>query len=238
MEIYSPNAQYKSITFILDVFSSDIFEIITWIRRPVVGAADYLRSMRRLYTVQNELNQILNVDYETRERLLNALTEIVSINIYEEDIDEIEKKLEDKISELKDFDESFKKLKTFTAKLDAYQQFEIFRLSLIKLNGRISSIREEIKSKIWDKKENTGQLLVLDQMFFLIQELIKEAIKNPEKVELWTRTAISLLKLEAFHMGKITFDDLQDYISELSILTLRAESIPKNYNAIFEVLEA
>ncbi|CAG0995501.1 MAG: hypothetical protein MPEBLZ_02333 [Candidatus Methanoperedens nitroreducens] len=238
MESYSPNAQYKSITFILDVFSSDIFEIITWIRRPVVGAADYLRSMRRLYTVQNELNQILNVDYETRERLLNALTEIVSINIYEEDIDEIEKKLEDKISELKDFDESFKKLKIFTAKLDAYQQFEIFRLSLIKLNGRISSIREEIKSKIWDKKENTGQLLVLDQMFFLIQELIKEAIKNPEKVELWTRTAISLLKLEAFHRGKITFDDLQDYISELSILTLRAESIPKNYNAIFEVLEA
>ncbi|MCZ7361882.1 MAG: hypothetical protein O8C58_00850 [Candidatus Methanoperedens sp.] len=75
-------------------------------------------------------------------------------------------------------------------------------------------------------------------MFFLIQELIKDAIKNPEKVELWTRIAISLLKLEAFHRGKITFDELQDYISELSILTLRAESVPKNYNAIFEVLEA
>jgi len=87
MENYYPNTQYKSINFILDVFSSDIFEIITWIRRPVVGAVDYLRSMRRLYTVQNELNQISNVDYETRERLLNALTDIVSINIYEEDID-------------------------------------------------------------------------------------------------------------------------------------------------------
>ena len=238
MESYYPNAQYKSINFILDVFSSDIFEIITWIRRPVVGAADYLRSMRRLYTVQNELDQILNVDYETRERLLNALTDIVSINIYEEDIVEIEKRLEDKISETKDFDVSFKKLKTFTAKLDAHQQFEVYRLSLIKLNGRISSIRDGIKSKIWDKKENTGQLLVLDQMFFLIQELIKDAIKNPEKVDFWTRIAVSLLKLEAFHRGKITYDELQDYISELSILTLRAESVPKNYNAIFEVLEA
>ncbi|MCZ7361881.1 MAG: hypothetical protein O8C58_00845 [Candidatus Methanoperedens sp.] len=133
MENYYPNTQYKSINFILDVFSSDIFEIITWIRRPVVGAVDYLRSMRRLYTVQNELNQISNVDYETRERLLNALTDIVSINIYEEDIGEIEKRLEDKISEMKDFDESFKKLKTFTAKLDAHQQFEVYRLSLIKL---------------------------------------------------------------------------------------------------------
>jgi hypothetical protein len=238
MENYYPNAQYKSINFILDVFSSDIFEIITWIRRPVVGAVDYLRSMRRLYTVQNELNQISNVDYETRERLLNALTDIVSINIYEEDIGEIEKRLEDKISEMKDFDESFKKLKTFTAKLDTHQQFEVYRLSLIKLNGRISSIRDGIKSKIWDKKENTGQLLVLDQMFFLIQELIKDAIKNPEKVELWTRIAVSLLKLEAFHRGKITYDELQDYISELSILTLRAEFVPKNYSAIFEVLEA
>jgi len=238
MESYYPNAQYKSINFILDVFSSDIFEIITWIRRSVVGVVDYLRSMRRLYIVQNELDQILNVDYETRERLLNALTDIVSINIYEEDIVEIEKRLEDKISETKDFDVSFKKLKTFTAKLDAHQQFEVYRLSLIKLNGRISSIRDGIKSKIWDKKENTGQLLVLDQMFFLIQELIKDAIKNPEKVDFWTRIAVSLLKLEAFHRGKITYDELQDYISELSILTLRAESVPKNYNAIFEVLEA
>ncbi|MCZ7392264.1 MAG: hypothetical protein ABOK23_09255 [Candidatus Methanoperedens sp.] len=235
---YSNNTQYKSINFILDVFSTEIFEIITWMRRPVVGAVDYLRSMRRLYAVQNELDQILNVDYKTREKLLNALTDIVSINIYEEDLEEIEKRLEDKISELKDFDESFKKLKSFTAKLDTRQQYEVYRLSLIKLNGRISSIRDEIKSKIWDKKENTSQLLVLDQMFFLVQEFVKEGVKNPEKVELWTRIAVSLLKLEAFHRGKITFDELQDYISELSILNLKVESIPRNYNAIFEVLEA
>jgi len=87
MESNYSNAQYRSINFILDVFSSDIFEIITWIMRPAVGAVDYLRSMHRLYAVKNELHQILNLDYETRERLLNALTDIVSINIYEEDID-------------------------------------------------------------------------------------------------------------------------------------------------------
>ncbi len=82
MEDYYSNPQYKSINFILDVFSSDIFEIITWIRRPVVGAVDYLRSMHKLYNIQNELNQILNLEYDTREKLLDALTDIVSIQKY------------------------------------------------------------------------------------------------------------------------------------------------------------
>ena len=160
MEVYYSNPQYKSINFILDVFSSDIFEIITWIRRPVVGAVDYLRSMHKLYNIQNELNQILNLEYDTREKLLDALTDIVSINIYEEDLEEIEKRLELKLSDLKEFDETFKRLKTITKKLDSHQRYEVNRLALIKLNGRISSIREEIKSKIWDKNENASQLLV------------------------------------------------------------------------------
>jgi len=131
MEGYYSNTQYKSINFILDVFSSDIFEIITWIRRPVVGAVDYLRSMHKLYNIQNELNQILNLEYATREKLLDALTDIVSINIYEEDLEEIEKRLELKLSDLKEFDEAFKRLKTITKKLDSHQRYEVNRLALV-----------------------------------------------------------------------------------------------------------
>ena len=238
MEVYYSNPQYKSINFILDVFSSDIFEIITWIRRPVVGAVDYLRSMHKLYNIQNELNQILNLEFDTREKLLDALTDIVSINIYEEDLEEIEKRLELKLSDLKEFDETFKRLKTITKKLDSHQRYEVNRLALIKLNGRISSIREEIKSKIWDKNENASQLLVLDQMFFLIQELIREGIKKVDDIDLWIMLSISLLRIEAFHRGKITFEDLQDDVSELRFFYIKEETIPKNYNAVFEVLEA
>jgi len=238
MEGYYSNTQYKSINFILDVFSSDIFEIITWIRRPVVGAVDYLRSMHKLYNIQNELNQILNLEYDTREKLLDALTDIVSINVYEEDLEEIEKRLELKLSDLKEFDETFKRLKTITKKLDSHQRYEVNRLALIKLNGRISSIREEIKSKIWDKNENASQLLVLDQMFFLIQELIKEGIKKVDNIDIWIMLSISLLRIEAFHRGKITYEDLQDDVSELRFFYVKDETIPKNYNAVFEVLEA
>lgn len=238
METYYSNPQYQSINFILDVFSTEIFEIITWIRRPVVGAVDYLRPMHKLYQIQNELNKILILDYDTREKLLDALTDIVSINIYEEDIEEIEKRIEHKLSELKEFDDTFKKLKTFTKKLDSNQRSEVYRLSLRKLNGKVTSIRDEIKSKIWDINEDSRQLLVLDQMFFLIQELIREAIKKVADIDLWIMISISLLRVEAFHRGKITFEDLQADISELSLLSLKEETIPKNYNAVFEALEA
>ncbi|MDO9518350.1 MAG: hypothetical protein Q7J10_09940 [Methanosarcinaceae archaeon] len=235
---YSNNNQFKSINFILDVYSSDIFESITWAMRPVVGTVDYLRSMHRLYQIQKELDQIIRIYYDTREKLLNALTDIVSINIYEEDIEEIEIKLEEQMSHMKNFNESFKKLKSFSTNLEPHQQTELYRIVLRKLNGRLSSIRDEIRFKMWDENEDTKQLLVLDQSFFLILELIKDATKKVDNVNLWLKINISLLRIEAFHRGKISFDDLQNDVTELSMYNLDLETIPRNYNAVFEAIEA
>lgn len=235
---YSSNNQFKSINYILDVFSSDIFESVTLVMRPVIGTVDYLRSMHRLYQIQKELDQILRMDFETREKLLDALTDIISINIYEEDLGTIENKLEGQITILQDFDESFKKLKIFSMNLEPRQQTELFRITLRKLNGKISSIRDEIKFKIWDKTENTNQLLVLYQYFFNIQELIKESLKKVDDVDIWIMINVSLLRIEAFHRGKISFQDLQDDVTELSLFNFNDELITRNYNAVFEVLEA
>lgn len=235
---YSSNNQFKSINYILDVFSSDIFESVTLVMRPVIGTVDYLRSMHRLYQIQKELDQILRMDFETREKLLDALTDIISINIYEEDLGTIGNKLEDQITISQDFDESFKKLKIFSMNLEPRQQTELFRITLRKLNGKISSIRDEIKFKIWDKTENTNQLLVLDQYFFNIQELIKESLKKVDDVDIWIMINVSLLRIEAFHRGKISFQDLQDDVTELSLFNFNDELITRNYNAVFEVLEA
>lgn len=235
---YSNNNQFESINFILDVFSSDIYESITWAMRPVVGTVDYLRSMHRLYQVQKELDQILRMDYDTREKLMDALTDIVSINIYEEDLEKIDMKLEDQISVLEDFDESFKKLKSFSSNLESKQQTDLYRIVLRKLNGRLSSIRDEIRFKMWDENEDTKQLLILDQAFFLIQELIKEAIKKVNDADLWIMINVSLLRIEAFHRDKISFDDLQDDVTELSMYNLDLDKIPRNYNAVFEAIGA
>ena len=235
---YSSNNQFKSINYILDVFSSDIFESVTLVMRPVIGTVDYLRSMHRLYQIQKELDQILRIDFETREKFLEALTDIISINIYEEDLGTIENKLEDQITILQDFDESFKKLKSFSINLEPRQQTELFRITLRKINGKISSIRDEIKFKIRDKAENANQLLVLDQYFFNIQELIKESLKKVDDVDIWIMINVSLLRIEAFHRGKISFKDIHDDVTELSLLNLNDALIPRNYNAVFEVLEA
>lgn len=235
---YSNNNQFESINFILDVFSSDIYESITWAMRPVVGTVDYLRSMHRLYQVQKELDQILRMDYDTREILMDALTDIVAINIYEEDLEKIDMKLENQISVLEDFDESFKKLKSFSSNLESKQQTELYRIVLRKLNGRLSSIRDEIRFKMWDENEDTKQLLILDQAFFLIQELIKEAIKKVNDADLWIMINVSLLRIEAFHRDKISFDDLQDDVTQLSMYNLDLDKIPRNYNAVFEVIGA
>lgn len=239
MNVYQSNDnQFRSINFVLDAFSSDIFDSITLVVRPVVGAVDYLRSMHRLHQVRKELDQIVKLDYESREMLMDALTDIVSINIYKEDFKDIEKQIEDKMSELEEFDQSFKKLQSFASKLDSHQRSEISMLSLRKLNGKIFSIRDEIKSKIWDKNEDTKQLLVLDQMFFLVQELIKKTLKKVDDVDLWSRLCVSLLRIEAFHRGKISFEDFQDDVSELSLFNAKEYSISGNYNAVFEVIEA
>lgn len=235
---YSNKNQFESINFILDVFSSDIYESITWAMRPVVGTVDYLRSMHRLYQVQKELDQILRMDYDTREKLMDALTDIVAINIYEEDLEKIDMKLEDQISILEDFDESFKKLKSFSSNLESKQQTVLYRIVLRKLNGRLSSIRDEIRFKMWDENEDTKQLLILDQAFFLIQELIKEAIKKVNDADLWIMINVSLLRIEAFHRGKISFDDLQNDVTELSMYNLDLDKIPRNYNAVFEAIGA
>jgi len=56
----------------------------------------------------------------------------------------------------------------------------------------LASIRDEIKSKIWD-------------------------IKKVGDIDLWIMISISLLRVEVFHRGKITFEDLQAGMGPLEL---------------------
>lgn len=239
MEYYYPNnSQYKSIDSILGSFYTDIFDGITMVMRPIVGGVDYMRQMRRSAVVQRELDKISHWDFEQRERLLDALTDIVSENVYD---DEFINKLETKLDGLKEFNENFKYLSQLTKGLEVQQKYEIMRLSLDKLNGRMFSIRNQINAKIWDKKEDANQLFILDQMIYLTQKLIERALLSLRKKSypnaVLSLIVFSLLKLVAFHMGKITLDDFQNFISELSFYDINEEPI-SNYSAIFDALPA
>lgn len=202
------------------------------IMRPAIGGIDYLRSMHRVYLVQREFDKISRWDLDTRERLLDALTDIVSFDIYNDDF---ATKLEAKISELKEFKETFEQLSQLTTRLNPIQRNEILSISLNKLSGKISSVRDNINLKMWDKNEDVNQLMVLDQILYLIQELIRETLRKKDS-KILGLIIFSLLKIEAFHRGKITFEDFQHYISELSLFGYKEELIPKNYNVVFETL--
>ncbi len=238
MESYYSNSQYKSANFILNSYSSDIFDGITLLMRPVVGGIDYLRSVHQAYKFRKELNTISRWSPETREKLLNTLIDVVTGKTINESI---MLEVETKLSELDEVNETLNRLNQLSKTLDAHNLVTILTLSLNKLNGKITSIRNEINLKMWDKNENVNELLVLDQSFYLIQELIKQSLKIisssriPDYGELWNGIVFSMLYIEAFHRGKVTFEELQDYISELNLYCYKEEPILKKHDAIFEV---
>lgn len=241
MESYYSNSQYESANFILNSYSSEIFEGVTILMRPVVGGIDYLRSVHQAFKFQKELIKIMGWSPETREKLLDALTDVVAGKTINEDFIP---ELESKLSEFDEVKETFKRLNQFTTTLEPKYLITILTLSLNKLNGKITSIRSEINLKMWEKNENVNELLVLDQFFYLIQELINHALKKVSSLkttdyqEQWAGIIFSILYIEAFHRGKVTFEELQDYISELNLYCYREETIPKNYDPVFEVLTA
>lgn len=239
MEGFYSKSQYKSVDFILNSYSSEIFDGITVLMRPVVGGMDYLRSVHQAYKFQKEITKISEWSPETREILLNALTDVVSGKTINESIIP---ELEAKLSELDEINETLNRISQVSKTLNQHNLVTILTLSLNKFKGKITSIRSEINLKMWDKNENVNELLVLDQSFYLIQDLIDQSLKvvSSSKIsdygELWKKIIFSILYIEAFHRGKVTFEELQDYISELNLYCYKEEYILKKHDAVFEVL--
>jgi len=239
MESYYPTSQYKSVDFILNSYSSEIFEGITVLMRPVVGGIDYLRSVHQAVKFQKEITAISKWSPETREILLDAFTDVVAGKTINKNIIS---ELEAKLSELDEINETLNRIGQVSKTLNQHSLNTILTLSLHKLKGKITSIRSEINLKMWDKNENVNELLVLDQSFYLIQNLIDQSLKIvsssriPDYGELWTSIIFSMLYIEAFHRSKVTFEEFQDYISELNLYCHKKETILKKHDAVFEVL--
>lgn len=229
--------EFAPIDSILNSFSTDMFDGITFIMRPVVGGIDYLRSMHQSYLFKKEINKISNFDFETREKIIDFFTDIVAGRIFDEEfIDELERK----VSELDEIRDIFKELNHRRLNIEQKQMHHILNLSLRKLNGRIVSIRDEINSRMWDDGEDITQLLLLDQVFYLIQEMIKEALDIPHSKladsNIWNEIIFSLLYIEAFHRKKVSYLDFQNFLSSLSLYNYKERKNVKDNDAIFEAL--
>lgn len=224
--------QFMSIYNVLDDFMTEFFESIALTVQPVIGAVDYFRRVHRLHQIQKELGNISNLKVETRDKFLDLLSDIVSVDVSNIDPEELKKKIENIISVIEEIKEIFEKLESVTNKLTVSDRYHILKQSLIRLNGRVTSIRDYIKPGIF---EYPNQLLILDQILYLIQELIKISM-NKYDDKIWVQITVSLLKIEAFHREKISFDDLQDYMYDLSTEILH-ENLPKNCTIINEYID-
>jgi len=169
---------------------------------------------------------------------MDILTDLVVDRLYDE---EFINDLERKIADFNEISEIFKELNHRKLNIEQKQMHRVFKLSLRKLNGRIVSIRDEINSSMWDDSEDVAQLLLLDQLFYLIQETINEALdlppnKQKEINDLSHLLTYSLLYIEAFHRSKVSYDDLQSFLSRLSLCNYMLNKSLEDNDAIFETL--
>jgi hypothetical protein len=229
-----------SVDSVLNSFSTELFDGLALAMRPIVGGIDYLRYMRKSYLVQKEIDKLSKLDYETRELLLDSLTDLVVGKHYDKNF---KKSMETKLSELDEISEIFDQLQNQLDTIDKKQMMQILRLSLTKFNGKIVSIRAEINLKMWEKGEDISQLLLFDQLFYLMQESINEALKRGiEKIkepDLWGLLIFSLLYIEAYRRNKVTYEDVQFYLSGLTVLrSIKQKNTGLYYNDrdVFDIL--
>lgn len=224
----------RSIDLVLDSFSSDIFDGLVLAMRPIVGGIDYLKRMHKTVLLQKHLNRMSKWDDETREKLMDIMTDLVSFQTYDE---KFKSELENKISELDEINETFTQLNHIFESIDRRQLLQILKISLAKLDGKITSIRNELNSKMWDENEDIDQLLIVDQMFYLIQEMIHNTLLE-SKIDSKSFSLIthSLLYIEAFHRNKVTFEDIKNQLSELNLTVHKTKPFTHTNDTIFEVL--
>lgn len=223
-----------SIDLVLDSFSSDIFDGIILAMRPIVGGIDYLKRMHKTVLLQKQLNKMSRWDDETREKLMDIMTDLVSFQTNDK---KFKAELENKISELDEISETFTQLNHIFESIDGRQILQILKISLAKLDGKITSIRNELNSNMWDENNDINQLLVVDQMFYLIKEIIHSALLEPKPdSKSFTLITHSLLYIEAFHRNKVTFEDIKNQLSELNLSVHKMKSFTHTNDTIFEVL--
>ncbi|TQD23414.1 hypothetical protein [Methanolobus vulcani] len=226
----------NSINIILNSCSKDMFDGLTFVVRPVVGAIGYLRSMHKSYVFQKEIEKITNIDFETREKILDVFSDLV----IEKNDEDFIRQLEVKINELNEIKDVFSELDCHKLNIEPKQMHNILSISLRRLDRTIDSIRDEINSMMWDSDEDIDQLLTLDQVFISIQEIIKETLDlpiNKSKDSSKLNTLVySLLYIEAYRRQKVSLEEFQDFLSFLSLYNYKEGKSLKDNDAVFEVL--
>jgi hypothetical protein len=198
--------------FLEDNFS-DIYESITSINAPLISNRDFLRRTHRIMPLRN-VDTILNFPHEEKERLLDLLVEyVLSLDVSNpasivKAYDEIKKKLAHDSSVGK----YFSNLTQSYESLSGREKIYVMKTALTKIKIKSDSIRLTICDQITKVKEPI-ELILLDQVFYLIREFSSISISKLDKPSKGVESRLSsilvwTIKLEAVRRGKLSMKDM------------------------------
>ena len=229
---------------VLNDFSSEFYRDTMRLCRPIVSGESIIKHTKAGVTIRS-IDKILNLSYEDQDNLLEFLTElVVDKRERDENWEKFMQSLIEKIMSKPAFKAHFDALESYFNKLNYTQRMQVLSLSINKLNCGIESIRREISSRLWDKKANVKELMVIDQVLYFFQNVINSLptggrIKKSEKKRYNRIMGFSgylILRLEAYRRGKISLDDLNDDLSLSRMLEPNEKYIkPSEYKLAFEV---
>lgn len=236
--------EYASGPGVLNDFSSELYQDTMRLCRPIVSGERIIKHTRAGVTIRS-IDKVLNLSYSEQDDLLDFLTELVTDRKEkDEEWDKFMQSLIDKIMSKAKFKAHFDSLGSFSKKLNSTQKMQVLSLSINKLNCGIESIRREINNRLWTRKANVQELMIVDQVLYFFQNVInsvplRKKLKESEKEQVNRKMGFSvylILRLEAYKRGKISLDDLNDDLSLSRYFKPSEKYIkPSEYELAFEI---
>lgn len=237
------SAKYLSASGVLNDFSNEMYQNTMGLNEPIISGRNVLRTIRQSHK-SKKLDEIIFIDSKVQERIIDVLTDLVSMEL-DSNIEKFKKKIREKISEVSGIGKNIKLGRTYFDNLTPPQQQKVISLSVRKIIGNIYPMRTHISSMLLEENAKIEELMCLDQALFLIEENLKPYLHtmNPKKLSRDLFFCLMLtLKLEAYKRDKIRLDEIKKMISEENLLSIKtkpdAEYIKKSeYKPILELLK-
>jgi len=227
---------------VLTDFSNELYNGTITVFQPLISGKEIFKKMRKA-NVFKILNFITDISPRSQEKLIDAFTDVISVEDITDEMSKLREKLIDAIKDeeiktkLEYADKYFKNLTPSDKK-------QIYRFSIIRTLGDISVLRNAINYRLWEIKSDIKELMIVDQALYKIEEIIRKNLHNMKHIDRDLNYCVMLmLRLEAFKRKKISLEQLEQTLSyEMLLPEYKLPNVniinPSDYGTVLKVLGA
>lgn len=219
-----------TVTETVKLYSDDYYLTVIGSIRPLACTPEPVRRMKRHYYY--DIEKVLSWDEETKEKLVDVLTDIVSTpSIYNLDVQEWLQEVEKKIQEFSEFD-ILQRLKGYLEHIDPVQRRMLVRMAVNRIISHIDTILRELVIQMSYENSPIKEIFVIGSLLRLIRNLLELYLRSENSQFLTISTAL-ILRFASYIQGKIGLNDVQKDISYFSEY-LKSEQIPEEaFRAVY-----